>query len=86
MTTLAPLVLERITQPLLQTLKEFETQGFAPLQQRFNARDALRGLHVRSSDALEGLCEGVDSQGALQILTRQGRQTINSSEVSVRPQ
>lgn len=82
----APLVLERITQPLLQTLKEFETQGFAPLQQRFNARDALRGLHVRSSDALEGLCEGVDSQGALQILTRQGRQTINSSEVSVRPQ
>jgi BirA family biotin operon repressor/biotin-[acetyl-CoA-carboxylase] ligase len=82
----APLVLERITQPLLKTLKEFETQGFAPCQQRFNARDALRGLQVRSSDAIEGLCEGVDSQGALQILTRHGRQTINSSEVSVRPQ
>jgi BirA family biotin operon repressor/biotin-[acetyl-CoA-carboxylase] ligase len=82
----APLVLERITQPLLKTLKEFETQGFAPCQQRFNARDALRGLQVRSSDAIEGLCEGVDSQGALQILTSHGRQTINSSEVSVRPQ
>jgi BirA family biotin operon repressor/biotin-[acetyl-CoA-carboxylase] ligase len=54
------------------------------LQQRFNARDALRGLRVQSSEALEGLCEGVDSQGALQILTSEGRQTINSSEVSVR--
>jgi BirA family biotin operon repressor/biotin-[acetyl-CoA-carboxylase] ligase len=82
----APLVLERITQPLLETLKVFETQGFAPLQQRFNARDALRGLHVGSSNAVEGICEGVDSQGALQILTNEGRQTINSSEVSVRPQ
>ncbi len=81
----APMVLERITQALLKALKEFETQGFAPLQQRFNARDALRGLKVQSSDALEGLCEGVDSQGALQILTNDGRQAINSSEVSVRP-
>jgi BirA family biotin operon repressor/biotin-[acetyl-CoA-carboxylase] ligase len=81
----APMVLERITQPLLTALKEFETHGFAMLQQRFNARDALRGLRVQSSEALEGLCEGVDSQGALQILTSEGRQTINSSEVSVRP-
>jgi len=81
----APTVLERIIQPLLKALKGFETQGFAPLQQRFNARDALRGLNVQSSDALEGLCEGVDSQGALQLLTRHGRQTIHSSEVSVRP-
>jgi biotin-(acetyl-CoA carboxylase) ligase len=45
----------------------------------------LHGLRVQSSEALEGLCEGVDSQGALQILTSEGRQTINSSEVSVRP-
>ena len=81
----APMVLERITQPLLKALKEFETHGFAPLQQRFNARDALRGLKVQSNDGLEGLCEGVDSQGALQILTNDGRQSINSSEVSVRP-
>ncbi|MFM8920560.1 MAG: biotin--[acetyl-CoA-carboxylase] ligase, partial [Limnohabitans sp.] len=81
----APTVLERIIQPLLKALKGFETQGFAPLQQRFNARDALRGLNVQSSDALEGLCEGVDSQGALQLLTRHGLQTIHSSEVSVRP-
>jgi BirA family biotin operon repressor/biotin-[acetyl-CoA-carboxylase] ligase len=81
----APTVLERVIQPLLKALKGFETQGFAPLQQRFNARDALRGLNVQSSDALEGLCEGVDSQGALQLLTRHGLQTIHSSEVSVRP-
>ncbi len=81
----APTVLERVAKPLLDTLRLFETQGFAPLQQRFNARDALRGRVITTSDGLEGLCEGVDHQGALQILTPEGCKSINSSEVSVRP-
>lgn len=81
----APMVLERIAKPLLDTLKAFESQGFGPLQQGFNARDALRGLEIFTSDGIEGLCEGVDAQGVLQILTPLGRKTINSSEVSVRP-
>ena len=82
----APMVLARVAKPLLDTLKQFESQGFAPLQTRFNARDALRGRQITSSEGWEGLCEGVDAEGALQILTPEGRQTINSSEVSVRPQ
>jgi BirA family biotin operon repressor/biotin-[acetyl-CoA-carboxylase] ligase len=81
----APRVLERIAKPLLDTLKAFESQGFGPLQQSFNARDALRGLEICTSDGLTGLCEGVDGQGALQIVTPEGRKAINSSEVSVRP-
>jgi BirA family biotin operon repressor/biotin-[acetyl-CoA-carboxylase] ligase len=82
----APMVLARVAKPLLDTLKQFESQGFAPMQTRFNARDALRGRQITSSEGWEGLCEGVDAEGALQILTPEGRQTINSSEVSVRPQ
>ncbi len=81
----APLTLERLVKPLLNTLKSFETNGFSPLQERFSARDALRGLNVATSDGLMGLSRGVDEQGALQIDTDQGLMRVNSAEVSVRP-
>jgi BirA family transcriptional regulator, biotin operon repressor / biotin---[acetyl-CoA-carboxylase] ligase len=81
----APLALERIVKPLLNTLKYFELNGFSPFQERFNARDALRELDVATSDGLAGLCKGVNDQGALQIDTAHGRVLVNSSEVSVRP-
>jgi BirA family biotin operon repressor/biotin-[acetyl-CoA-carboxylase] ligase len=81
----APAALERITPPLIASLLKFETDGFAQLQARFNARDAIKGLEVTSSDGHQGKCEGVDSDGVLQIQTPQGLVKINSSEVSVRP-
>ena len=81
----APLALERIAKPLLDALKFFETNGFSSLQERFNARNALRGLEVTTSDGLIGLCTGVDAQGALQIDTHEGRVRVSSAEVSVRP-
>ena len=46
----------------------------------------LRGLEVGTSDGIIGLCQGVDDQGALQVMTAEGRKAISSSEVSVRPQ
>ena len=81
----APAVLERVTQSLVAMLLKFETQGFAELQTRFNARDAIKGLEVTGSDGHQGKCMGVDAQGALQIQTQQGLLKINSAEVSVRP-
>ena len=81
----APSALERVVKPLLIALKDFEVNAFSPLQERFNARDALRGLNVTTSDGLEGLCAGVDEQGALQIDTPEGRVGVSSAEVSVRP-
>ncbi len=56
----APAALERITQPLIASLLKFETDGFAQLQARFNARDAIKGLEVTSSECNQGKCEGVD--------------------------
>jgi BirA family transcriptional regulator, biotin operon repressor / biotin---[acetyl-CoA-carboxylase] ligase len=70
----------------VSTIQRFEHQGFAPLQARFNARDALGGVAVTLSDGLSGVAQGVDSQGALQVATTLGVQKITSSEVSVRPQ
>jgi BirA family biotin operon repressor/biotin-[acetyl-CoA-carboxylase] ligase len=81
----APLALERVVKPLLDALRSFEANGFSPLQQRFNARDALCGLDVTTSDGLFGLCAGVDDQGAMQIDTPEGRVKVSSAEVSVRP-
>jgi BirA family biotin operon repressor/biotin-[acetyl-CoA-carboxylase] ligase len=81
----APLVLERVAAPLIRMLLEFTSQGFAPLQHRFNQRDAILGQVVHTSDGLQGVCEGVDESGVLQIATAQGRVQINSAEVSVRP-
>jgi BirA family biotin operon repressor/biotin-[acetyl-CoA-carboxylase] ligase len=76
----------RVAAPLVQTLKAFETHGFAPFRARFNARDALGGVAVTLSDGTTGMARGVDGSGALLVDTAQGLQMVTSSEVSVRPQ
>ena len=81
----APTALERIIAPLMSTLLKFESEGFAPFQSRFHARDAILGRQITTSEGVQGLCEGVDRLGALQILTTQGSVKFSSSEVSVRP-
>ena len=81
----APLVLERVAAPLILMLLEFKSQGFAPLQHRFNQRDAILGQVVHTSDGIQGVCEGVDELGVLQIDTAQGLVKVNNAEVRVRP-
>ena len=81
----APQTLLRLIQPLVQAIQQFEQQGFAPLQARFNARDALGGVAVTLSDGTVGTAQGVDASGGLRVQTAQGLQTITSAEVSVRP-
>lgn len=80
----APQALLRIATPLLQAIKAFEQHGFAPLQARFNQRDALAGVAVTLSDGTIGTALGVDAVGALQVQTAQGLKKITSAEVSVR--
>lgn len=75
----------RLMPTLVHTLKDFEQQGFAPLQTRFEARDVLRGREVHTSDGLHGQALGVGPTGALRLLQAQGERLIDSSEVSVRP-
>jgi BirA family transcriptional regulator, biotin operon repressor / biotin---[acetyl-CoA-carboxylase] ligase len=76
--------LAQVLTPLVETLLVFEQQGFAPFQERFNARDALAQTAVDLSDGQHGVALGVDPVGALQLQTPQGLQRVTSAEVSVR--
>ncbi|MFZ4478306.1 MAG: biotin--[acetyl-CoA-carboxylase] ligase [Rhodoferax sp.] len=80
-----PGALLRIAAPLVQAIKAFEGQGFAPFQAGFNQRDALDGLNVVLSDGTSGVARGVNSIGALQLQTAHGLTDVTSAEVSVRP-
>jgi BirA family biotin operon repressor/biotin-[acetyl-CoA-carboxylase] ligase len=81
----APNVLMKVAEPLLATLLAFQRTGFAPLQNAFNARDALHDLPVTLSDGRQGVARGVDARGAMLVETEQGQEAISSSELSVRP-
>jgi BirA family biotin operon repressor/biotin-[acetyl-CoA-carboxylase] ligase len=81
----APEALMKVAEPLLATLLAFERTGFAPLQNAFNARDALHYLNVTLSDGRHGVARGVDATGAMLVDTEQGQEAVSSSEVSVRP-
>jgi len=77
--------LRLVAAPLVHAVLRFAQEGFAPLQQRFHARDGLRGLAVQTSEGLEGVAVGVDPAGAFEIQTATGKVRIVSSQVSLRP-
>lgn len=70
---------------VIAAMRAFEQEGFAPLQERYAARDALAGRPIRLSDGTEGVARGVDGTGALVVHTAAGLKAVTSSEVSVRP-
>lgn len=82
----APAALAQAALPLVQALLQFEAAGFAAFAARFAARDLLHGQPVTTTGAapLEGIAEGVDAQGALQLRTASGLQRVLSGEVGVR--
>jgi BirA family transcriptional regulator, biotin operon repressor / biotin---[acetyl-CoA-carboxylase] ligase len=88
----APDVLHRVALPLARALLRFEQAGFgADLAHAYAARDLLRGRHIvaldnaRASATLDGVAEGVSSEGALRLRAADGRvHEISSGEVSIR--
>ena len=81
----APTALLRVVPPLVAAVQAFVTEGFAPLQAAFAARDVLRGRAVTLSDGQTGIAQGVGPDGALLVHTATGLQPVTSAEVSVRP-
>jgi BirA family biotin operon repressor/biotin-[acetyl-CoA-carboxylase] ligase len=81
----APTALAQVALPLIQTLLQFEHEGFSPLQARFESRDVLKGRRVHTSDGQEGVALGVSRSGTLLLQTDTGLQEIHSAEISVRP-
>jgi BirA family biotin operon repressor/biotin-[acetyl-CoA-carboxylase] ligase len=82
----APSVLAQVAPPLVRAVKLFEREGFAAFEQRFAARDVLRGQTVRTTlpSVPEGIACGVSAQGALLVQTKDGLVSVASGEVSVR--
>jgi BirA family transcriptional regulator, biotin operon repressor / biotin---[acetyl-CoA-carboxylase] ligase len=94
----APEALQRIVLSLIQTILTFSEHGFAPFQARFNQLDVLKNRHINVENSfnnsqpnaaeqvkITGIAQGVNHKGELILQTAQGLQTINSSEVSVKP-
>ena len=81
----AAAALARIAAPLVQAIRRFETEGFAPLRPAFHARDLLYGRELVCSDGVTGMARGVDAVGALLVHTDNGLKKITSAEVSGRP-
>jgi BirA family transcriptional regulator, biotin operon repressor / biotin---[acetyl-CoA-carboxylase] ligase len=80
--------LERILQPLVDSIHQFAALGFRPYAERFASRDALTGRQislasVTGSEALTGQYAGINDQGALLLQTPTGLHAIISQEVSV---
>ena len=81
----APKALAAVARPLVLALQRFESEGFAPSVAAYARRDLLRGQRVSTTgpEALEGVAEGVDEQGALCVRSG-GLHRVVSGEVSVR--
>lgn len=81
----APTALAAVARPLVLALKRFESLGFAPCVPAYARRDLLRGQRVSTTapEALQGVAEGVDEQGALCVRSG-GLHRVVSGEVSVR--
>lgn len=80
-------VLAALLAALLRVLDQYAVAGFAGLRQSWMQHHAYQGQVVRISGAqqMEGVCLGVDVDGALQLQTAQGLKTVVSGDVSLRP-
>lgn len=78
----------RLARAMDAAFSAFEQTGFEPFMARWRALDALHGRQVRvlwsNGEVLDGVAEGVDSQGSLRIEHAGGTRMVNAGEVSVR--
>lgn len=82
-------VLAALLIALLDTLEQFTRGGFASLQTQWMAHDAFADQAVRVlsefAAPLEGICRGVNTDGALRLEVDGKIQYLLSGEVSLRP-
>jgi BirA family biotin operon repressor/biotin-[acetyl-CoA-carboxylase] ligase len=82
------LVLAAILRELGLVLEAFAVDGFSGARIDWQQRHAWQALAVRlvadDGTALDGICEGVDDDGALLLATVAGVQRIFSGDVSLR--
>ncbi len=81
-------VLAAILRELARVLDAFAVDGFSGAKMDWQQRHAWQGLAVRlvadDGTALDGICQGVDDDGALLLATAVGVHRILSGDVSLR--
>lgn len=87
----APAVLARVAEPLLRAVLRFEAEGLAPSLAGYAARDLLVGRPVQleganpGEAAVQGIAEGLATDGALRVRHAAGVARVQAGEVRVRP-
>jgi len=87
----APPALEQVLAAVLTRLRllldTYAAAGFAPFVAPWNQRNAFADLPVELSgeaERIEGLCQGVDTDGALLVRTDEGVRRVLAGDVSLR--
>jgi BirA family biotin operon repressor/biotin-[acetyl-CoA-carboxylase] ligase len=69
---------------LCGALRRYDAQGFAAFIEDWNRSDWLRGRHTTVDTAagrIAGAAAGVDADGALQLMTQEGRRSVRSGSI-----
>jgi BirA family biotin operon repressor/biotin-[acetyl-CoA-carboxylase] ligase len=83
------ILLAAILVELAAVLDRFAVAGFAGLRDAWSARhaytDTVVQIHSEFAPPRQGICRGVDQDGALLLETSAGIERVLSGEVSLRP-
>lgn len=77
-----------LTETFSQELAMFDRRGFAPFQTSWNQfnifKNKLVAVSLDQKPLLSGFCQGVDSTGAIEIMTPKGIETLHTGDISLR--
>jgi BirA family transcriptional regulator, biotin operon repressor / biotin---[acetyl-CoA-carboxylase] ligase len=84
-----PAVAAAILDAVAVAYRRFLGEGFAPMREEWNARDALRGADVvvrnaQGAEVASGRAAGVDGEGRLIVVSAHGTQAVPAGEVTLK--
>lgn len=79
-------VARRVISRVLESLMQFQLEGFEPFIDDYARFDLVRGqpVTVHGSERFDGTALGIDTHGALRVRGPDGEVTVNAGDVSLR--
>jgi BirA family biotin operon repressor/biotin-[acetyl-CoA-carboxylase] ligase len=79
-----------LTETFSHELAIFDRRGFSPYQASWNQfnvfKNKLVSVSLDQKPLLSGFCQGVNSSGAIEIMTTKGLETLHTGDISLRLQ